>query len=168
MNEFIEKNSPPGMNTKAEKTFFVSYCILYFTFKLFSFATEYIRARSFLYERVNGKWVLRENALIADFGETVFFNYKAFALFCLVLLGFVLYRYIYYRQGSMSIYLMKRLPQKNEIHVRAIKIPLIMLVLGALFILLTFLLFFASYVVFTPKVCLPDGLWQSFWRIFYA
>ena len=168
MNEFIERNSPPGMNTKTEKIFFVSYCILYFTFKLFSFINEYSLARSLLYERVNGEWILRENAVIADFGETTYFSHKAFALICLVLLGFVIYRYLYYRQGSMSIYLMKRLPQKNEIHVRAIKIPLIMLVLCSLFILLTFLLFFASYVAFTPKVCLPDGLWQSFWRIFYA
>ncbi len=168
MNEFMERNSPPGMNAKAEKGFFVSYCILYFAFKLFSFITEYSRARRFLYERVNGKWVLRENAMIADFGETVAFNWAALLLFSLVLLGFIVYRYLYYRQGSMSIYLMKRLPQKNELHARAIKIPLLMLVLGSLFIFLTFLLFFASYVVFTPKVCLPDGLWQSFWRIFYA
>ncbi len=168
MNEFIERNSPPGMNMKAEKGFFVSYCILYFTFKLFSFITEYSRARRFLYERVNEKWLLRENAIIADFGETVDFSWAALTLFSLVLLGFIVYRYLYYRQGSMSIYLMKRLPQKSELHARAIKIPLLMLVLGSLFIFLTFLLFFASYVVFTPKVCLPDGLWQSFWRIFYA
>ena len=64
----------------------------------------------------------------------------------------------------MSIYLMKRLPNKWELHRRAITVPCIA-VLATIGVALTAILFYyIIYFLATPKVCLPYEALRKIWR----
>ena len=82
-----------------------------------------------------------------------------------LVLGFIVYHYLYYRQGSKSIYLMKRLPSKHELHKRAIALPMLAILGCLVAALIVMLLYFAIYMLATPKQCLLPNQWQKLWRL---
>jgi hypothetical protein len=66
----------------------------------------------------------------------------------------------------MSIYLMKRLPDPSERHRRALMLPLLAIAATVVLAILLRLIYFAVYLLATPKTCLPDEVWQQLWRLF--
>lgn len=74
-------------------------------------------------------------------------------LLCLPLLTAI--HYLSYRRGSMSIYLMRRLPSPWLLHQQCWTLPLIALVLYLLTAALLFALFFLCYLHSAPISCLP-------------
>ena len=63
-----------------------------------------------LYEYRNRSRVLREGVLAAPFGRLVAEQWSFYLPLFLFLAATVIFHYIYYRQSTKSIYLMKRLP----------------------------------------------------------
>jgi uncharacterized membrane protein YqhA len=81
---------------------------------------------------------------------------------CMLLL--IALRYAYYYQNSKSIYLMKRLPDKFELHRRCIILPVMAALSCAVIAFLVLLLYFGHYMLFTPDACLTPGQWAKIWR----
>lgn len=63
--------------------------------------------------------------------------------------------YDYHRKATKSIYLMRRLPDKWELHRRCWGRPLIYCILSLLAVAGMTVLYFLAYLVFTPWECLP-------------
>ena len=92
-----------------------------------------------------------------------------------VLLGFALLaacmllaaaaHYLYHLQGSKSIYLMRRLPSRWELHRRCLTLP----VLGAALCLVAsavlLLLYLGIYRLFTPEILQTPLQWQKLWSV---
>ncbi len=166
--EFIKHNTPPGINSRAQIRFLVVglVCsVLYST----SFFGSYFRERGELYDYQKGKLTLIEGAKIADFHDILGLYYRSsiicFFILAVCMLAYVIYYYLSFRQGSMSIYLMKRLPKKSEMHRRALTLPCLSALICIFAALITTFVYFAFYILLTPEACLPSDVWQQLWRI---
>ena len=138
--DFLKKLVPPGMEYKPEFRFYITGLVFSGLYSL-SFFIRYFDARYALYDHYDYKSVLIDGVKIADFSSILGSALVGFGLLAVCMLGFIVYHYLYYRQGSKSIYLMKRLPSKIEIHKRAIALPLLA-ILGCLVMALTIMLIY--------------------------
>ena len=164
MSKFFTRHTPPGVDPWQEIGAFLLGQVLSLFFSL-QFFGHYQSARARLFHTVDGKRYLIEGAKIADFHDILGISLFGFGLVAVSMLGFAVYHYAYYRQGSMSIYLMKRLPDPAERHRRALTLPILAMLASALAALIVLLIYFVVYLLVTPKVCLPDEVWRQLWRI---
>ena len=164
MRKWLKKCTPPGIPLRGELSFLLlgNLCALLLSF---GFLANYHTARMSLFDFIGGKRVLIEEAQIADFTELIHRTLWGFAVVALAMSGMILYHYFYYRQGSKSIYLMKRLPNPWERHLRALALPLAAILATVLLAVLIRFLYFVLYLLATPKECLPPQVWQQLWRL---
>ncbi len=165
MIKFFTRHAPPGIEVKQELGVFLLAQVLSLLFSL-QFFVQYQDARARLFHTVDGKRYLIEGARIADFHDILGISLFGFGLAAVSMLGLAVYHYVYYRQGSMSIYLMKRLPDPAERHRRALTLPLLAMLASILAALAVLLIYFAVYLLATPGICLPDEVWRQLWRIY--
>ena len=156
VRKFLERNAPPGMELKQEWCVFLIGNIGSMILGFIGFMGQYTNARRqlFAYDEF-GKKELIEGAVIPPFQNLLGGYLAGFFWVACFLLGYIVYHYIYYRQGSMSIYLMKRLPHKGEIHRRALTLPALGVIATVTAALATILLFYIIYILATPVACLP-------------
>lgn len=166
INNFLTEYSPPAMDLKPEKRVFIWGIIISNIYSLLYYFTNYTDALRNLYEYIYGKRVLIENAVMPDFRSLLGYSFIGFWIVAAAMAGFIIYRYAYYRQGSMSIYLMKRLPQKYEIHKRALTLPIIVILLSLINAFVLLMIYYSVYMLATPKTCLSPDQWQILWRLF--
>lgn len=166
ISEFIKRYSPPGMELKQEKKLFIWGMILSILYSIFYWSANYIEAYNSLFVYKNGMLLLNVNAEMPNFRALLGHSFIGFAILSVIMFGFIVYHYIYYRQGSMSIYLMKRIPKKSELHIRALAIPVIVVVLCFITAFILLMIYFAIYMLVTPKACLLPNQWQNLWRLF--
>ena len=123
-----------------------------------SYLIKYMTARSNLYEYVLSGLVLREGAVMPKFSmlvqEGMDSRYGFWGFYWLMVVMIVV-NYLHYYQGSKSIYLMRRLPDKWELHRRNVIMPLVALGIGALTQLALWMLYYGIYLTCTPAQCLP-------------
>lgn len=162
--EFLKKLVPPGMEYKPELRFYITGLICAGLYSL-RFLVRYFDARYELFEHYDYESVLIEGAKIADFRSLLGSAPAGFAFIAVCGLVYIIYHYLYFRQGSKSIYLMKRLPSKRELHKRAIALPLLAILGCAVAALIVVLIYFAVYMLATPRQCLPPNQWQELWRL---
>lgn len=122
-----------------------------------SFWTRYSDAHAALYSRqgnlLPGAVMTPFSTLLAE--DLSRFTMMGFCILVLFLLALIPVNYSAFYRGSKSIYVMRRLPNRWELGRRCAALPL--LSAGgtlALMGLLT-LLYYALYLLITPKVCLP-------------
>lgn len=94
-------------------------------------------------------------AVIAPFETLIYGKFYWFRIYWFCLLGEVWDCYGSFRRGSRSIYLMRRLPDKWELHRRCWGRPLIFFVQSLALMACLTAFYFLIYLVFTPKGCLP-------------
>ena len=111
-----------------------------------------------------GERYLRADAVMADFDIVLGLSFVWCVLGALVLAAYIVYFYRSYHRGGKSIYTMRRLPNRWEIHKRSIPLPLTaaacIMVIRAVMILICF----AAYMRWTPDQCLPNDQWIILWR----
>ena len=152
----FEKYTPPGISFANQ----LKLCLIGWSAAIgwsISYLAKYATARANLYEYSLKGPVIREGAVITDFYELLhegLDSFDGFSMFYIVMIGFLIYHYIYYYQGSKSIYLMRRLPDKWEIHRRSITLPFAMIVIGALTQMALCMLYYGIYLTCTPTECL--------------
>lgn len=164
MNEFFKRNSPPGMDLTQEWRIFLIGNIASVIVSFFAFLNKYMDARRELFFYETDKKMLIEGAIIAPFSSLFSVYFLGFFFVACFLLGYIIYHYSYYRQDSMSIYLMKRLPDKWELHRRAITVPCIAVLATIGVALAAILFYYIIYFLATPKVCLPYEVLRKIWR----
>ena len=124
-----------------------------------SFFARYWNAYDVLFANRRGTKVLRQGAVMAPFHEVLGGALTGFGLFALCMPALAVWNYFYHYQGSRSIYLMRRLPDRWELPRRCIAQPALALALCAVTAVVTLLLYFAFYWLVTPKECLQSGQW---------
>lgn len=160
----LSHHAPPGINLRPERHFFAAGMICAFFYSLTFFA-QYRQARAMLYEWRGGKRVLMPGAIMEDFSPLLGNALIGFFILILCMLALIIYHYAYHHQGSKSIYLMKRLPNRWELHRRCLTLPFLAALLCLLAAAALLLTYFGIYMIFTPKECLIPGQWLKMWRV---
>lgn len=164
MKPDLSRYAPPGLDLKPEKRVFVWGMGLSTLFSLF-FLSEFASQRAGLYWTFGAKPTLRPDAVMLDFVDILHPFLMGFLILALCMAAFIPIHYAYHHQGSKSVYLMRRLPDRWERHRRCWTLPLcgVLLCLAAAFVLL--LIYFAIYMLATPKACLMPGQWRKIWSV---
>lgn len=162
----LSRHVPPGFPLKPELQFYFTYLIIQVIVNLILFFSRYHDARERLYWKNGLDRTLMPEAvmpdLVAVLQDTALYFFLVLIL-CMPL--FAVIHYVYHRQGSKSIYLMRRLPDRRELHRRCLTLPLAGLVLCVLAFLLLLLVFYWVYMTFTPEQCLTPHQWQKIWSV---
>ncbi len=150
---WLETYAPPGLDIAKERASWV-LCMVASTCWCMRFVGRYWDYRSRLFEIRGSRKILLEGAKMPNFE---FLTKDLFEVFGVVLIfcGLVIvYHYYYHYQGSKMMYLMRRLPNKWEVHIRCFTLPVIAGVVSIIYMLLLRLLFYAIYYWCTPIQCL--------------
>jgi hypothetical protein len=160
----LEFHVPPGVNLRQELNWLVYGGVAGLLYSL-KFLIHYAKNYERLFLRDGMSKVLNTRAVMPDFMEILGSSLGGFLILALCMGAVAIYHYAYHYEGSKSIYLMKRLPNRRELPRRCITLPL----LGTLACLCAslFLLFiyFAVYMAFTPPACLTPHQWQKIWSV---
>ena len=161
----ITHHMPPGMNWREERNFYVFGLCAAFIYSLLFFI-RFSNALSNLYgwDNVALKRVLIPDAEMEDFCVLFRETDRGFLILALCMIGVCIWHYLYHWRGSKSIYLMRRLPHRFEIHRRCLTLPLCGAVIACAAAAAILLLYFGIYMLFTPAECLTDGQWMKIWR----
>lgn len=120
------------------------------------FLKRYLAARASLFEiTLTGQKVILPGALMPKMTSLIHDAFAGFLLIGILAAAGVIYHYLYHKQGSKSIYLMKRLPDPMELPRRCLSLPLLGTALSFIAALLLFLFYYGIYLIFTPGICLP-------------
>lgn len=158
--------APPGLNLKPEIKFFAAGLVLAVLYS-FLFFERYLSARAdlYIYSYSSSTRVLLPDAVMPDFYILLEHYWAGLAVLAVCMLALIIYHYVYHRQDSKSIYLMRRLPSRWELHRRCLTLPLIAILICLLTAIILLLLFYGTYNVFTPKECLMPHQWQKLWSV---
>lgn len=163
MEEYFVKNLPPGMNPTEERKFVKIGLVLSGVISFLDLIV-YFSELNQLYQYHGGRRILDVSRKMPDFVE-VFQRFPiGFAILAVCMLGFVIYHYVYHYRGSKSIYLMRRLPNRFELHRRAWSYPLCVIVVCVLCVIMLFWLYFGLYLLVTPDECLVPGQLYRLWN----
>jgi len=154
----LTKYAPPGQDIKQEKSFFVLGMCGAVIFSM-GYLGRYARAWSRLYEWDDGTRIKLTGTMMPEFLSLLKNALVGFLILAVAMLGFIAYHYMYYYKDSKSIYLMKRLPDKLEIHRCCISIPLMAASASVVTAILMTFIYFLIYILFTPGECIIPGQW---------
>ena len=152
--KWLEKYAPLGIGVGTHVGFYL-FGMVIATLHSLLFLLAYGNAVNDLYDYRAGKKVLREGAIIVDFNTLTEDVFTTGISLCIVTLLVVIYFYLYHYQGSKMMYLMRRLPDKNEIVRRCWSLPIAGSVIMAAWMLILRMIFYAIYILCTPSQCLP-------------
>lgn len=156
--------APPGYDLRREGRLALFGAGFSATFALLAFLPRCYRALSRLYQFNGPKRSLIPGAVMEEFSPLFQGCLWGLSMMALCLPVAVAQRYRYHRQGSRSIYLMRRLPNRWELHRRCMSLPLVALAICPVLALVLRLACFGIYLALTPDGCLPAGGWALFWR----
>ncbi|KPU45624.1 hypothetical protein OXPF_08570 [Oxobacter pfennigii] len=160
----FERYVPPGANVRQELKWFAwggAVSLLY----SFGFLIRYLNDYSSLFLWDGSLRVLDISATMPDFIEVLGSSLIGFLILELCMSAVIIYHYAYHYQGSKSIYLMKRLPSRFELHRRCVTLPVLAVTASLCAALMLLLIYFAIYMAFTPKACLTPHQWQKIWSV---
>ncbi len=157
MNEeksWLDKYAPVGVNLAREVMGYIM-AVTFSVFYSFLFLGRYLEARSDLYEWANGERVLQNGAIMPRFEELADGCFNVFVIALIGMAAVIIYHYLYHYQGTKSIYLMRRLENKWELHRRCITLPIAAMLITAVIAVVLYFVYQGIYLVFTPQQCLP-------------
>lgn len=151
---WLEPYAPLGIELANEVMLFVSGITLAVLYS-FVYLVSYIAARNELYEKVADRWILRQGAIMPAFDTLIEGRMIGFGVVMILMLGIIVYHYIYHHMDSKLVYLMKRLPSKWELHKRCLVLPIAGILVTIACMLILWLVYYGIYLLFTPQQCLP-------------
>ncbi len=160
----LKRHVPPGFPVRRELTWIgvgLGASLLY----SFRFLLTFFDSRSDLYETVDKARVLIAGAVMPDFADVLGSSLLGFVLVALCMPALILYHYAYHYQGGRSIYLMRRLPNRWELHRRCFTVPLLAAGASLLLWFVFLLLYYGIYMAGTPDACLAPGQWRKLWEV---
>ena len=154
-DSFLSRYAPAGFPIHQEiRIFLITLGVS--TLYSFGFLKRYLEARAELFETtVTGEKILLISAKMPRMTSLIHDAFLGFILIGILAAAGIFYHYLFHKQGSKSIYLMKRLPNRLELHKRCIALPVLGMAVSLIAALLLFLLYYGIYQIFTPSMCLP-------------
>ncbi len=158
MKAKIKRFFPVGYNVKAEmKAILLVYFLPLIVFFI-EFFSQFCSGYYSLFTYGSDPKTIRPSATMPYYHTMVNHTGKLFAPAVLLFLCIIVLHYRYHYEGSKSIYLMKRLPDKKEIHIRCLTASVAGLVITYLTMLVIIFLTYRFYMAFTPPQCLPEDI----------
>lgn len=164
MKPDLSRWAPPGLDLHVEKRVFGCGMALSTLFSMF-YIINLFGERAKLYRKVGTEVHLRPDAVMPDFVDVLRPFLMGFLILALCMAAFIAVHYAYHHQGSKSIYLMRRLPDRWERHRRCWTLPLLGIAACLLAALILLLIYYGLYMLATPKACLTPHQWQKIWRV---
>lgn len=159
----LERYAPPGVNWRLELKWLAVGLSASALYSLGFFVT-FFSERNSLYSWNGVEKVLCDGAVMPDFAQVLGSSLAGFLIAAFCMAAVLAWHYAYHYQGTKSIYLMRRLPSRWELHRRCLALPLAA-ALGSLCVdFLLLLLYFGIYMVFTPNLCLTPDQWAKLWN----
>ncbi len=162
MTDKSRKIIPVGFKKESEIWIFSSALAVGICRALLFFQVYYIEYNR-LFEIEFDKKTLIPNAKMTDFYLIIDGVFDGFIIAAFIFIFLACYHYIYHGRDSKSIYTMKRLPNKYELHIRCLTVPLIGIVLCAVLSAALLVLFYHYYMSNTPAECLFPDQWERLW-----
>lgn len=169
----FERLAPPGIDYEKEIRMYITWltvAVLYSLPVLLRYKSRYgelfyVNIRHLESYNGNPAKYLFPDAEMAPLNEVLGTHMLGFAVVAIAMIGVAVYHYIYHRQGSKSIYLMKRLPDRMVYHRRCLSLPLLGIAVAIGVGLLFFGIYAAIYFFVTPEEALAAGQLSNIWRI---
>lgn len=150
---------PPGLSYAVERKAFGIALALTSLLSATLFFIHYSPARDNLYGYIqvgsDSQKILMTGVQIEDLSLILNRVLDPLLLLALCIPFWVLLHYLHYRRGSMSIYLMRRLPDRKLLHRQCWTLPLRCLALCAAVLLALLAIYVLIYIYATPAECLP-------------
>ena len=108
---------------------------------------------------------MKDGAIMIDFVEILGEGLLGFLIVSALMIAAAVMHYVYHFYESKSIYTMRRLPSRWELHRRCLTLPAVGLVISAITAMIFLVVFYAIYMNMTPDVCLTPGQWQKIWSV---
>ena len=150
LNRFV----PLGMEGNKEGQWILTGWIVSACGAVLNFSNQYTDALSRLYVHGWGSRRLIDGAVMTPFSRLMQGCEVGFMLMGVAMAMLGVYHYFYHSQGSKSIYLMWRLPRREELHIRCLAMPVAGALGGLALLGLLTVLFFVIYNTCTPAQCL--------------
>jgi len=160
----LERYAPPGYELKTELSYilFLSVASLLVSFMFF---LRFREAYNLLFDFENGVKVLLPNAQMPDFGTLSNAPFSSFRTLWVWTFFFIRNHYRYINVETKSIYLMLRLPNRFEYHMRCWAIPLAFILLSYLVMILLKITYFTYYLNMIPLSAWPPGQSMNLWSV---
>lgn len=160
----LERYSPPGWDVENDILWSIFLILIFILSFWFIYSVQFggdLVAGT--YSLANGELpVVHYRTLMSVMKNTLIFSLVIFIRTVITIIS----RYEFFKKGSQSIYLMKRLPDAAELHKRCMVLPLgvffVTVILGATFVNIGI----AKYYAVLPADAILDGINEySFWRL---
>ena len=167
MNRLLQRSFPPGYDNKKELISTSIAFIFVIAISVIGFISSFSNERRMLYIRLGNELILNESKTMPDFVLLIANRFRPFPTIALMIFTFTAANhYIHHKVESNSLYLMKRLPTKLELHKRCLVMPLMYTLMLSIIAFILLLIFYTIYMKFTPSACLAPNQWEKLWRGF--
>ena len=161
----LKRHAPPGIELKYLKNT-LAWGLTVAGFYSMGFLIRFSDLRRMIFEPGP---VLKPGQRVPEFYELIVtYNWDPLIIFRILIpcmLAFTIYHYLYCRTGSMSVYLLRRLPKRWEYHRRCWALPVGCALLVFAVEVLFLLLYFGIYVWTIPDEYLTPGQFAAIWRV---
>ena len=159
LQNWLDAHVPLGLNGTAHAGWISRSIIGAAIFHFIGFSTYYDYCLGTLYRDEKRTILIDPNGedqwvYMPSFGEMMENRYYLFILIALLMAALVIYNYKYHFQGSKSIYLMKRLPDKKDLTRRCLTLPLLGILACIILAAIVTGLCYLVYMSNTPEVYL--------------
>lgn len=162
MTDKIRKIIPVGIKAETEIWIFAS-ALAAGICRALLFFQAYSREYNRLFEIEYGKRVLINGRMMTDFYDVLDGTFDGFFIGIFAFICLIFLHYGYHHKDSKSIYTMKRLPDKYELHKRCFTVPVIGIITSIILALSLLLIFYYYYMAKTPAECLFSDQWERLW-----
>lgn len=129
----------------------------------FSFLNSYGDARLDLYYITPSQRILRPDAVMPPFSSLLGISLYGCLAAALAMIPVAWVFWNSHTMGSKSIYTMRRLPNRWELHRRCFTVPALAAVGYLLLAVILWGVDFSIYWNCTPPSCLPASMWEALW-----
>lgn len=150
----IARYVPLGLEADKERRLLLYSLAAGAVWSVLLFLSSYAEAYSSLFNQ-NIRNQIREGAMMPEFFEILAGTERVFLLVFAAMPLWALYHYTYHLNGSKPIYLMRRLPERWELHRRCLALPAVGMVSALAFQGILGSLYYLIYILITPRQCLP-------------
>ncbi len=109
--------------------------------------------------------VLREGAVMDSFADVLGISLAGFALTAVCAVLLCVWHYASHWYGSKSIYVMRRLPERRELHIRCLAAPVLTVLACALLAFIILAVYYGIYIAVAPEGTLLPGQWRNIWNV---
>ena len=167
MKKDLSYYAPPGMELEQEKKIFVIGMILSALFSFLIFGIEFSDCLEKLYWKNGAERSVIPGAMMTNFVELFGEATIGFKVVFALMIAAAVIHYAYHTWESKSIYTMRRLPSRWELHRRCLTLPLCGMVISKVTAFAILLICYGFYVGLVPKECVISGQWQKIINILW-